>query len=184
MSQEQSCEGLSGQVGVNLSEDPRAAHTRAVLRTALICLLEHGDWGAISVAGICRRAGVARSSFYEHYATKSDLLDAVFAEVMQDIGPPSRSEGPLATLDWLVDHVAGTPGFFARAMAGGRGDTLFPRFRTLLIDRLADELSVKDIAEAKAKAGFIIGGTMTYLADSNVGPNRDFIQSFAYKIIG
>ena len=66
------------------------ARTRGALKQVLMELLQKNDWGRITVAGICRRAGVARSSFYEHLETKSELLDAIFVDLMRNIQPPTR----------------------------------------------------------------------------------------------
>lgn len=166
-----------------MSEDPRAAHTRSVLKQALMNLLEQGDWGEITIVGICRRAGVARSSFYEHYRTKSDLLDEIFADMMANIRPSAGPNGTLATLDWLVDHVAESPDFFAHAMQGGRGDALLPRFRQALIRRLSEELGALNISDARLKASYLVGGSMAYLAEIDTSATRESIQELAGRLI-
>jgi len=173
----------SGQTGGDVSEDPRAAHTRSVLQQALMGLLEQGDWGRITVAGICRRAGVARSSFYEHYRTKSDLLDQIFSDLMVSILPTFRQDEPLGTLNWLVDHVAEAPDFFAEAMAGGRGDALLPRFREALILRLSEELSARHTPDARLRASYLVGGSMAYLALNNKADSREFVHEMAARLI-
>jgi AcrR family transcriptional regulator len=175
---------LSGQTRGYMSTDPRAARTRATLKQALMELLQQGDWDGITVAGICRRAGVARSSFYEHFNAKSDLLDEIFAELMCDIRPSPRPGDPLATLDWLISHVAVAPRFFAHAMAGRRGDALLPRFRAALTRRLEEELSARCVPDAGAKAAYVIGGSMAYLAERKDGGARVTVQEMAKRLLG
>jgi len=166
-----------------MSADPRAARTRAALKEALMQLLQYSDWGEITVAGICRRAGVARSSFYEHFTTKAELLDEIFTDLMCDIITSARPGDPLGTLDWLVDHVAKAPKFFAHAMAGGRGDTLLPRFRAALIRRIEGELTARAISNAGAKAAFLIGGSMAYLAEVNGSGTHAILQEMAARVL-
>lgn len=166
-----------------MSEDPRAAHTKSALKQALMKLLEQDNWGGITIVGICHRAGVARSSFYEHYGTKSDLLDEVFSDNMAKIRPSTNPNGALATLDWLIDHVAEAPEFFAHAMQGGRGDALLPRFREALIQRLSEELAARSISDARVKAAYVVGGSMAYLAENDTGATREFIQELARRLI-
>lgn len=173
----------SGQTDRELSADARVVRTRATLKQALMQLLQQMDWRDITIIGICRRAGVARSSFYEHFATKADLLDAVFADRMTGIRLSARMGEPLATLDWLVDHVAEAPEFFQHAMAGSRGDALLPRFRTALIRRLAEELAARNIPDADAKAAYVIGGSMACLAEAADGNARAKLQDMAARIL-
>ncbi|WP_339767561.1 TetR/AcrR family transcriptional regulator [uncultured Pseudosulfitobacter sp.] len=184
MVQEKTGEQRSGQARDDMSEDPRVAHTRSLLQHALMGLLASSNWNEITVAGLCRRAGVARSSFYEHYRTKSDLLDQIFADLMITIRPKPGRDETLGTLDWLVAHVEDAPDFFARAMAGYRGDALLPRFRNALIRRLSDELTARGVSAAEIKAPYIIGGSMAYLAVVNKAESRDVIHEMAARIIG
>lgn len=166
-----------------MSEDPRSAQTKGVLQQALLALLKQGDWDEISVSAICRRAGVARSSFYEHYQGKAELLDHVFASAMAEVTLTYRRDRPLAVLEWLVDHVADAPEFFSKAMAGGRGDAMLPRFRDALIHRLTEELIARRVSDARTKAAYVIGGSMSLLAA--VGPNegRAVIHETAARIV-
>lgn len=54
--------------------DPRQERTRAALRDALVDLLTEREFDAISVSQLCRRAGIARPTFYLHYKEKGDIL--------------------------------------------------------------------------------------------------------------
>lgn len=173
----------SGHNSHELSADPRAARTRAVLRQALMQLLQRSGWGGITTSDICRRAGVARSSFYEHYTGKADLLDEIFAEQMKDILPSHRVDDPFGTLDWLCDHVSGAAEFFTRAMAGERDDALLPRFRAALIRKLEEELSARGIADPGPRAAFLIGGSMEYLVTAQGEEARRTLQVMAKRIV-
>lgn len=166
-----------------MSDDPRAVRTRATLKEALMHLLQQGDWSQITASAICRRAGVARSSFYEHFDTKADLLDEIFSDMTGGIRLSSRAGEPLATLDWLVSHVSAAPDFFANAMAGKRGDALLPRFRAALVIRLAQELSLRGVRDASANAAYIIGGSMSFLAGTKAGDARETIQAMARRLL-
>lgn len=174
---------ISGQVRRETSADPRAQRTNKALKQALMQLLQHGDWEEITVAGICRRAGVARSSFYEHFDAKADLLDVIFADLMREIRPSSRAGDPFGTLDWLVNHVAEAPKFFAKAMSGGRGDALLPRFRAALTRKLEEELRARSVGESGPKAAYLVGGSMAYLAEAKGGANSATLQQMAARVL-
>ena len=60
--------------------DPRIARTRQSLQAALFELARERGLDEITVADIAERAGVNRSSFYQHYSDKDTLLaDAIDA---------------------------------------------------------------------------------------------------------
>ncbi len=174
---------VSGQTGRHMSADPRVLRTRATLKQALMQLLHHADWNDITISAICRRAGIARSSFYEHFAAKADVLDEIFADRMDEIRISAEAGEPLGTLEWLVDHVSEAPDFFAHAMSGGRGDGLLPRFRATLTARLDDELAARGIAGAAAKAAFLVGGALALLAVEPGAGTRAMLRDYSARII-
>ncbi len=92
--------------------DPRVARTRRSLQEALLGLARERPLDEIPVADIAERAGVNRSSFYQHYADKetllADALDAVVGEygarleardIVLDDGPPAALGAYLAHID-------------------------------------------------------------------------------------
>lgn len=58
----------------------RGVRTRQKIKEALVWLLSDKDYADISIAEICRRAGVAVGGFYFHFERKDDLI----AEVMRE----------------------------------------------------------------------------------------------------
>lgn len=54
--------------------DPRIARSRAVLHEAVIALAGERALDEITVADITARAGVNRSTFYQHFSDKGELL--------------------------------------------------------------------------------------------------------------
>ena len=90
--------------------DPRIARTRVSLQEALLELARENELGDIAVADIVERAGVNRSTFYQHYDGKDTLLaDALDAAVeragaeLPDLSAPM--EGPPAALISYLRHL-------------------------------------------------------------------------------
>ena len=54
--------------------DRRVSRTRRSIDEAFIALLERRGYEAVGVSDIVREADVGRATFYEHYASKDDLL--------------------------------------------------------------------------------------------------------------
>lgn len=87
--------------------DRRVERTHRALRTALsLAILERG-WDDVSVRDVCKRAGVARSTFYLHFADKEELLlsglDELRAELERIV--KSSPDGALRFVRPLIEHV-------------------------------------------------------------------------------
>ncbi len=105
--------------------DPRIARTRKSLQEALFDLARERDLDDISIADIAERAGVNRSSFYQHYSDKdtllADAIDAAAEEAGADI-PDVREitlDAPPILVGYLR-HVEENAAVYARVF-GSRG---------------------------------------------------------------
>ncbi|MGV3712246.1 TetR/AcrR family transcriptional regulator [Pseudolysinimonas sp.] len=123
--------------------DPRIARTRRSLQEALFELARERELDEISIADIAERAGVNRSSFYQHYSDKdtllADAIDAVVEEagtsipVMHEIS----AEPPPILIEYLR-HVEQNAAVYARVF-GEHGSPialarLSTRVQTIVID--------------------------------------------------
>jgi AcrR family transcriptional regulator len=71
-------------------QDPRATKTKDALHTAFSTLLFEQGYEALKISDVALRAQVGRSTFYEHFKTKQDLLKASL-------------ERPLSALSRVID---------------------------------------------------------------------------------
>src|SRR5256885_10572194 len=62
--------------------DSRSERTRATLVGAFVTLMFRDGFENISVQGIAAEAGTARSTFYEHFSGKDDVLRASMAHLL------------------------------------------------------------------------------------------------------
>ncbi len=126
--------------------DPRIARTRRSLQEALFELARERDLDDISIADIAERAGVNRSSFYQHYSDKDTLLADAIDAVTEEAGAgiPTHyeisPEPPVILIDYLR-HVEDNAAVYARVF-GEHGSPvalgrLQARIRTIVIDALA-----------------------------------------------
>ena len=65
--------------------DRRKAKTIKAIRTAFADLLNAKRYSEITVQDILDEADVGRSTFYEHYKTKDELLHSVLAEIFAHV---------------------------------------------------------------------------------------------------
>jgi AcrR family transcriptional regulator len=79
--------------------DPRIRHTRQRLHNALLALAEERPLDTITVQDITERAEVNRSTFYQHYRDRDDLvkrvLDQLFDELTIEVRRFVESDEPL-----------------------------------------------------------------------------------------
>lgn len=122
----------------------------AILQTVLQ-LLDEEDLRQVTVAEVCRRVGVNRSTFYEHYLDIRDVIESTeseyarqMAELISEALPSSRRDAALAALRFVRDH----RGFYARFLALGNQM------------HIPDELLGEDLTARKAEV----------LADGGIAP--------------
>ena len=142
--------------------DRRSQRSRRVLWEALLALLQTHDWADITILMICDRADVGRSTFYAHFPTKQDLLDAGFAlgvvEIERQIAAMAAQSGGLHTLNWLVGHIGTSQGFHRRVQGSPAGHVIFSRFRLMTTELLRRDLLRLNQPAADADLTFLIGG--------------------------
>jgi AcrR family transcriptional regulator len=129
--------------------DQRRAERRARLFEAGYDLIAEGGTDAVTVIGVCRRAGLTARYFYEHFKSREELLNAIFdAEAATVIGlitdaavaapddPQVRGE---AAVRALLDALEADP---RRAILSSRStvDTVLLRSRAHISAQLSQAL--------------------------------------------
>ena len=123
--------------------DARIARTRASLQDALLQLARERSLDEITVADIADRAGVNRSSFYQHYSDKdvllADALDSAVKDTEERLaqlsGPVS---GPPEGLLVYLEHIQQNAALYSRLL-GERGSALVIARMRDRIERVAVE---------------------------------------------
>ena len=176
------------------SEDRRQARTKAALWNGLIVLVSEIGWQEATIKRLCKRADVARSSFYLHFSNKQDLLDYGFRKTLEEAHQQtinSASSTRLLVLDWLVDHISESPDFFQNFGAAAENAFIYDRFGAAVSDGLKQELKRRGISLADERLAFISGGAMTMLRQwlaSGLAKERyqvkSDIQNLAQRCLG
>ncbi len=86
--------------------DPRVVRSRAaILRATADLLIESGAAG-VTIEGIAERSGVAKTTIYRHWKTRSQLVFAAFESLFKPVAPPEHS-GPLRSqLETMLGQLA------------------------------------------------------------------------------
>ncbi|MBR1684696.1 MAG: TetR/AcrR family transcriptional regulator, partial [Clostridia bacterium] len=67
-----------------MAESAQSRQSREWIATALTELMEKQPYAQITISEITRRAGVARLTFYRHYATKEEVLEDRLARIFEE----------------------------------------------------------------------------------------------------
>ncbi|MFZ6647675.1 TetR/AcrR family transcriptional regulator [Undibacterium sp. TJN25] len=84
--------------------DRRSQKTRSALHAAFVELVLDQGYDALKIGSVAERANVGRSTFYEHYRTKQDLLKASISQpfsILADLALPAL---PVGGVEDLLQH--------------------------------------------------------------------------------
>ena len=90
--------------GAPAKADRRVARTLDALLNAFIGLVLEENYRRISIGRIVERANVGRSTFYEHFRSKDDILIASMGGMFEVLADAACPDAPRAALDRLVAH--------------------------------------------------------------------------------
>jgi len=126
--------------------DPRIARTRQSLQAALFELARERGLDEITVADIAERAGVNRSSFYQHYSDKdtllADAIDAVAEEAGTDISRLTEItlDPPAILVDYLK-HVEENAAVYSRVFGEHGSPAAVARLRSRMQSIVIDAVT-------------------------------------------
>ncbi len=77
--------------------DRRTEYTINVIKEAFLELIQEKGFIQMTIADICRAAGIHRSTFYLHFTRKDDVLEVLLEEAFEQV-------------ENAMDHICGTTG--------------------------------------------------------------------------
>lgn len=85
--------------------DRRTLRTRKAISDAFLGLLFSRRYSAIRTADVIEAAGIGRSTFYEHFRNKDDVLVAVIEPLFAPLADAAAGRGKLGPVLFMLDHV-------------------------------------------------------------------------------
>lgn len=146
--------------------DRRAGRTRAALNEVLLDAGLKGEIDALDVGALAEKAGIGRSTFYAHYASKADFIAGSYVDMI------GRAEAAAAGLDCtradllpariLFTHIAEAREFARSLLASLDGLSVFAagdaKLRAIVEANLAKRKPDWTQARRREAAVFITGG--------------------------
>jgi len=158
-----------------LRTDRRVLRTRDALRDALMELMSERGWDDTDVQTLCERANIGRSTFYQHFPNKEELLKQSLAGLrdwlMSSVRDVSIDE-PLGFVPKLLDHVHEHQTVF-RALVGRRsGQYVQERFRELLVELVLADIPKTDRSWTRNALAHYLAGALFELMIWWLASNR------------
>lgn len=116
------------------------SRTRARLIAAFNQLVFDKTRGPIRVAQIIEKAGVGRSTFYDHFANAEAVHMAALSRPLSYLAAPAAGTGTVEQLQWLLDHFHGNRGRAREVLLGSSRD----RITRLLADMIDERVETGD----------------------------------------
>lgn len=126
------------------ARDPRVTRSRAAILQATAELLIETGFAGVTIEGVAERAGVAKTTIYRHWRTRSQLIFDAFASLMEPSAPRLTSGNLRADLIYALRGlirgltVSGwAPAVSALIEAGDRDPELSRLVHDFLVQRMA-----------------------------------------------
>jgi AcrR family transcriptional regulator len=177
--------------------DPRIRRTRQLLQSALMQLLGSKSFDDISVQDIAEAATVNRATFYDHYADKFALLEALIAggfhrmleerSVRYDGTCPSAARAIVsAACDYLTDLHSAQGGCERRSNVEALEDAaMIAAIRRVLAAGMARHTAVPEerrAMQSAAASGAIYGAVKEWLGTRNRPPAEAIVPEIVAMV--
>ncbi len=171
------------------SPDRRVQRTRHALRDAMISLQAECGWDRISIQALCERANIGRSTFYQHFQNKEELLAAGFDDLrawLRAQSPPAAaSADTMSFVRGLIEHVYEQRKLFKATIGRSSGHIVQKRFRKMVCQLIEEEIVPHHTGwKQKAGAHYLAGAMVELLAwwvDFGKEQTTDEIEALFYQ---
>jgi AcrR family transcriptional regulator len=116
--------------------DPRAARTRRALLDAFFTLAMDRRYEDIQVNDIIERAGVGRSTFYEHFSGKNAILAGSLKGPFTTLADATQETGDVGKLTTLLTHFRGNRALLRSIFSGSLRERTLEVLTRLIEQRL------------------------------------------------
>jgi len=123
------------------SEDRRKLRTRAALLKAFDALFLELGYEALTVAQVAERADVGRSTLYEHFRTKDDLLQASLHGRLDAFAAATSPDADPRALPALLEHIRASAAVTRRLLA----QPMRSRIARLLAEQIQASLVLRGV---------------------------------------
>ena len=115
------------------------SRTRSRLIAAFNQLVFDKTRGPIRVGQIIEKAGVGRSTFYDHFPNAEAVHMAALSRPLAHLAGPAAGTGTTEELQWLLDHFLGNRGRARDLLVGPSRDRIARLLAEMIDERVEDD---------------------------------------------
>lgn len=157
--------------------DRRVGRTRKVLSTSLLSLLESTPWKNLTVQNIVDRANVGRSTFYSHFETKFDLLEAQLP-ALEPVDQTKTLPDFTPLFDHVLEHAEAMRPILGQPIGTEVGERMQQRLIVWWTQILANHQAIDtNILTASFLAGATTASMRQYLDDTTAASPQQMADS-------
>lgn len=119
------------------SDDPRTERTRASLLATFNGLVLERPYDELGVSEVARRAGVGRSTFYEHFRDKHELLRSAVGIILRPLAEAAGPNARASAIGFVIEHVRDHREATLGMLTGDGREAIEASLHALLLQRLA-----------------------------------------------
>jgi len=152
---------------LSTAQDPRAVHTRQVLRRALLDLLEQKPLEQITIRDITAAAGIGYVTFFRHHPTREALLHDIAAEQVHrliELTLPALEASDTRTASVaMCTYVAGHRKLWSTLLTGGAAAVLREELLKVAAEVTATRSNPKNWFPPELAVAFTVSCTIELL---------------------
>ncbi len=162
-----------------LKLDPRAKKTRSELMRAFTTLLLSRGYEGVTPLDVAQAAGVSRSTLYEHFAGKEDMLRQSLLPILAPLSDCVDRPDVLPRLELTLEHIRDSRRM-ARGLLGGRARIVAARTLAQLIEvRLGQVPAARSTIPRALVASYLTNGILGLLDEWLSGRNASPASALA-----
>lgn len=155
-------------------ENQRVALTKRLVKEGFLKLLKYKPIHQISIRELCEKAGINRSTFYNHFGSQYDVLSEIAQDYLNDIARTIESadfsdkHGVLRRVALVLQYVAENMELSTMLIDNNIDETFADRLFSLqkIEDMLNEALAnVQSAKEKQAVVSFVINGSYKLVQD-------------------
>lgn len=131
--------------------DPRATRTRGAILSAFTRLVLSRRYDAIRTADLIAAAGIGRSTFYEHFRSKDEVLVTGVEPILFTLANAALGRASQTQVRVTLDHVWQQRSIARTLFEGRTGDKLQRRLAALIEARIDQPATMAAMAVAAAQ---------------------------------
>lgn len=162
-------------------DDRRKIRTRQAILGALTQLMFTRRYGAIRTADLIETAGVGRSTFYDHFRSRDEVLVALVDPLFAPLADAAAGRGDVFAVEAVLNHL-----WEQRAVARHLFEPpLGPRLSRKLADMIAERVEAKALAVPPTLAATgAAAGTLAVLRAWLTGETPCLASDLAWHLVG